>query len=143
MNFLGFHIGILAFIYLGVPIFKGIPKAIYFQPIMDNIHLKLAYCKASLLSFAGRIQGNKSILHSMLIYFITIYYWQISMLKDLKKHIRNFTSSGNMNKRKVLTIVWKTMCSPIASGSLELRSLLLLKEAINIKIGWDLLNSSS
>jgi hypothetical protein len=29
-------------VYLGVPIFKGLPKAYYFQPIVKRIRVKLA-----------------------------------------------------------------------------------------------------
>jgi hypothetical protein len=39
---LGFNIGTLPFLYLGVPIFKGKPKASYFQPLVDKIKIKLA-----------------------------------------------------------------------------------------------------
>jgi len=53
--FIGFNIGQLPFTYLGVPIFKGKPKSIYFQPIADKVKLKLSAWKASLLSIAGRV----------------------------------------------------------------------------------------
>jgi hypothetical protein len=38
-NSLGFCIGSLPFIYLGVPIFKGKPKSLYFQPLVDKVKL--------------------------------------------------------------------------------------------------------
>ncbi|GAU23976.1 hypothetical protein TSUD_327770 [Trifolium subterraneum] len=53
-NSLGFCIGTLPFMYLGVPIFKGKPKALYFQPLVDKVKLKMASWKASLLTYAGR-----------------------------------------------------------------------------------------
>jgi hypothetical protein len=52
---LGFKVGSLPFNYLGVPIFKGKPKACYLQPIADKIKNKLSSWKASLLSIAGRV----------------------------------------------------------------------------------------
>ncbi|AES66745.1 hypothetical protein MTR_2g081130 [Medicago truncatula] len=42
-NSLGFNIGSLPFLCLGVPIFKGKPKAAYFQPVVDKI--KVNYIK--------------------------------------------------------------------------------------------------
>lgn len=39
---LNFSIGALPFNYLGVPIFKGKPKAFHLQPIADRIKLKLS-----------------------------------------------------------------------------------------------------
>ncbi|MCI18878.1 RNA-directed DNA polymerase (Reverse transcriptase), partial [Trifolium medium] len=55
-DLLGFHFGEIPFIYLGIPIFKGKPKAIHLMPIADRIKSKLAAWKASLLSIAGRVQ---------------------------------------------------------------------------------------
>jgi hypothetical protein len=69
----GFSIRTMPFLYLGVPIFEGKPKSYYFQPIIYRIKVKLASWKASLLTFASRIQLVKSVVHSMLIYSITIY----------------------------------------------------------------------
>jgi hypothetical protein len=41
-NSIGFSIGRLPFIYLGMPIFKGKPKAFHLQSVVDKIKLKLA-----------------------------------------------------------------------------------------------------
>ncbi|MCI28434.1 RNA-directed DNA polymerase (Reverse transcriptase), partial [Trifolium medium] len=49
---LGFGIGSLPFLYLGVPIFKGKPKTRYLRPVADRVRLKLSAWKASLLSIA-------------------------------------------------------------------------------------------
>jgi hypothetical protein len=43
-----FKVGSFPFNYLGVPIFKGRPKANYFFPIADKIKTKLSAWKASL-----------------------------------------------------------------------------------------------
>jgi hypothetical protein len=63
---LNFKLGSLPFNYLGVPIFKGKPKASQLQPIADKINLKLSAWKASLLSIDGRVQLIKSVIQSML-----------------------------------------------------------------------------
>ncbi|PNX79615.1 ribonuclease H, partial [Trifolium pratense] len=52
VNLLNFKLGSLPFNYLGVPLFKGKPKASLLQPIADKIHSKLSAWKASLLSIA-------------------------------------------------------------------------------------------
>jgi hypothetical protein len=138
---LGFSIGVLPFIYLGVPIFKGKPKAIYFQPIADKIKSKLAAWKASLLSIAGRVQLVKSVIHSMLIYSISIYSWPISLLKEVERWMKNFIWSGDLHQKKLFTVAWKKVCKPISEGGLGIRSLRTLNEASNLKLCWDLLNS--
>jgi len=112
VNLLGFNIGTLPFPYLGVPIFKGKPKAAYLKPLADKIKIKLASWKASLLSIAGRVELVKSIIHSMLTHSISIYSWPVSLLKDIEKWIRNFIWSGDISKRKIVTISWKKVCKP-------------------------------
>jgi hypothetical protein len=70
---LGFSIGSTPFVYLGVPIFKGKPKARFLKPFVDKVKSKLAAWKASLLSIAGRVQLIKSVVHGMLLHSFLIY----------------------------------------------------------------------
>jgi hypothetical protein len=140
---LGFCIGSLPFLYLGVPIFKGKPKAIYFQPLMDKVKLKLASWKASLLSYAGKIQLVKSVIQSMLIYSITTYSWPVSLIKEVELYMRNFIWSGDLMVRKHVTVSWHKVCSPIDEGGLGIRSLSTINKASNLKLFWELLNSDN
>jgi hypothetical protein len=118
--FLGFTIGSLPFIYLGVPIFKGKPKSIYLQPIADKIKSKLAAWKASLLSIAGRVQLVKSVIHSMLIHSISIYSWPTSLLKDLERWMKNFIWSSDLNQRRLVTVGWKKFVNLLLKVALVL-----------------------
>jgi ribonuclease HI len=138
-----FNIGTLPFSYLGVPIFKGKPKACHFQPIADRIKLKLASWKASLLSIAGRVQLVRSVIQSMLTYSISIYSWPVSLIKNIEQCIRNFIWSGEIDKRKLVTTAWKKVCRPFSQGGLNLRSLNTLNKASNLKLCWTLLHSQS
>jgi ribonuclease HI len=140
-QFIGFNIGSFPFTYLGIPIFKGKPKKAYLQPIADKIKAKLSAWKASLLSIAGRIQLVKSVIHSMLVYSISIYAWPVSLLKDLERWIKNFIWAGDINQRKIVTVAWKKVCKPFDQGGLGIRSLIALNEASNLKLCWDLLQS--
>jgi hypothetical protein len=140
---LNFRLGSLPFNYLGVPIFKGKPKSCHLQPIADKIKLKLSAWKASLLSIAGRVQLVKSVIQSMLVYSISVYSWPVSLLKDLEKCIRNFIWSGDIDKRKLVTVSWKKICRPLAQGGLNIRSLIQLNKASNLKLCWSLTNSQA
>lgn len=57
-----FKIGSAHFVYLGVSIFKGKPKAVFFCPIADKVINKLASWKCSLLRFFGRVELVKSVI---------------------------------------------------------------------------------
>jgi hypothetical protein len=140
---LNFKLGSIPFQYLGVPIFKGRPKTIPLQPIADKIKQKLSAWKASLLSIAGRVQLVQAVIHSMITYSISLYSWHVALLKDVEKCIRNFIWSGDIDKRKLVTVSWKKTCRPFSQGGLNLRSLVKLNLASNLKLCWTLLNSNS
>jgi hypothetical protein len=95
VNLIGFNLGTLPFNYLGVPIFKGKPKARYFIPFADKLKSKLSAWKASLLSIAGRVQLVKSVIQSMLVYSMSIYSWPASIIKTIEGWTRNFIWSGD------------------------------------------------
>jgi ribonuclease HI len=141
VQLLNFKIGSIPFSYLGLPIFKGKPKACHLQPLADRVKLKLSSWKASLLSMAGRVQLIKSVIQSMLIYSITLYSWPVSLIKEVEKHFRNFIWSGDTEKRKLVTVSWKKLCKPFSQGGLGLRSLSTMNKAANLKLCWSLLNS--
>ena len=142
VNYLGFQAGTLPFNYLGVPIFKGKPKKFHLQPLADKIKVKLSTWKASLLSMAGRSLLVKSVIHAMLVHTLAVYSWPIALLKDIEKWCRNFIWSGDIEKRKMVTVSWYTVCKPLEEGGLGLRSLTTLNEASNLKLCWDLINST-
>jgi hypothetical protein len=79
----------------------------------------------------------------MIVYSISIYSWPVSLLKSLENWSRNFIWSGDVNKRKLVTVSWKKVCTPYAEGGLGLRSLIKLNEASNLKLCWDLLHSEA
>lgn len=139
IRLLGFQQGSLPFNYLGAPIFKGKPKTQYFLPIADRIKSKLASWKASLLSIAGRVQIVKSDIQGMLIHTITIYDWPVSLIKDIEKCIRNFIWSGDISKRKLITVSWKKVCKPTSEGGLGIRSMSAINQAANLKLCWGML----
>jgi hypothetical protein len=138
---LGFNIGVLPFVYLGAPIFKGKPKKCHLQPIADKIKSKLSAWKASYLSMAGRMQLLKSVIQGMMVHTISVYSWPSRLIKDIEKWMRNFLWSGDVTKRKLVTVAWHKVCSPFLEGGLGIRSLSKLNEAANLKTCWELLQS--
>jgi hypothetical protein len=79
----------------------------------------------------------------MLTYSISLYSWPASLLKNLEKCIRNFIWSGDIERRKLVTTSWKKICRPLSQGGLNLRSLISLNKASNLKLCWSLFNSQS
>jgi hypothetical protein len=85
----------------------------------------------------------RAFIHSMLIYSISLYSWPVALLKDVEKCIRNFIWSGDVEKRKLVTVSRKNICRPYTQGGLNMRSLTKLNLASNLHLCWNLLNSTS
>lgn len=113
--------------YLGIPIFKGKPKKIHFQTLVDKIKNKLVSWKAILLSYVGRARLIHSVLQSMLVYSITTYSWPSSLIKELEVWFINFLWSRDVSKRKLVHVAWYKVCRPVPEGGLNIRSLATLK----------------
>lgn len=78
----------------------------------------------------------------MLIYSFHIYSWSLSLIKQLDQWIRNFIWSSNVETRKLVTVAWHKLCSPIHEGGFGIRSLRSINEAAMLKRCWELLSSS-
>ncbi|XP_019435162.1 PREDICTED: uncharacterized protein LOC109341675 [Lupinus angustifolius] len=105
-SWLGFGSGSLPFNYLGVLVFKGKPKAIHLQPIVDRIINNLAKWKGCCLSIMGRVELVKSIIHNMLVYSFHIYSWPVNLLEKKDCCIRNFIWFGDTMVKKLVTVAW-------------------------------------
>ncbi|GAU48602.1 hypothetical protein TSUD_327140 [Trifolium subterraneum] len=77
----------------------------------------------------------------MIIYSISVYSWPSSLLKTIETWSRNFIWSGDINKRKLVTVAWKNVCVPYEEGGLAIMSLRKINEASNFKLCWELLKS--
>lgn len=138
---LGFSSGSLPFTYLGVLIFKGKPKVIHLQYIADRIKSKWSSWKGNLLSIMGRAQLVNSVISGMLLYSFNIYLWPVSLIKTVDRWIKNFVWSGDVSVKKVVTVTWSKVCSPIYEGGLGLRSIRAINRAALLKLSWELISS--
>lgn len=139
---IGFTKAYPSFIYLGVHIFVGRPKAFYFNHIVDNIKVKLANWKAKVLSMVGRIQLVKSTILSMLIHYLSIYHWSGSIVKMIEKWLRNFIWSGNRDIKKTVTVAWKTCCIKQNEGGLGILSLKDYNSTTDLHQLWKFINDT-
>ncbi|KAM1304224.1 hypothetical protein ACFX2F_021920 [Malus domestica] len=140
---LGVSRGNLPFTYLGVPIFQGRPKRIYFQAIADKIRCKLTAWKGSLLSQAGRLQLINSVIQGILVYSFQIYAWPTNLLREVQGWIRNFFWSGDPLKRGMPLIAWSSCCKLKDEGGLGIRDLFESNRSLLLKRCWDVIYSSS
>lgn len=140
---LGYKSGSAPFIYLGVPIFKGMPRRRHLQAIADKANSRLTSWKGKLLSIAGRVQLVKDIFQSMLLHSFSVYLWPSSLLKYLAVCARNFIWSGDVAIKKLVTVSWKQLCCPRNEAGLGLRHLPALNKAALLTLSWSILTAST
>lgn len=101
----------------------------------------MAAWKGSLLSIMGRVQLVRSIIHGMIAYSLHIYEWPSSLLKKLDRWIRNFIWSCDIHYRRIVTVAWEKVCSPLEVGGLGLRSLKSMNSGALLKLTWEVMSS--
>ncbi|XP_058775629.1 uncharacterized protein LOC131649906 [Vicia villosa] len=102
-QFIGFPLGSLPFLYLGIPIFRGKPKRIHFQHLVDKIKNKLANWKAVLLSFAGRAQLIRSVIQ------VTVAWSKVC--RPFSEGGLNIRSLTTLNEASNLKLCWDMLLS--------------------------------
>jgi len=137
----GFSHGSLPFTYLGIPLFKGKPKAIYLRPVVDRIQSKLHAWKGRILTLMGRVQLVNAVISSMLTYSFHVYKWPASLLSEVAKLMRNFIWSGNCTQQKLCTVSWAKVCQPKESAGLAVRDPAMVNKASLLLLSWQLLTS--
>ncbi|KAF1892551.1 hypothetical protein Lal_00011018 [Lupinus albus] len=88
----------------------------------------------------GSVELVKSVIHSMLAFTFHIYVWPSSLIKYLDGCISNFIWSGNTRTRKLVTVAWEIVSTPIKVGGLGLRSLKHMNQAALLKLAWDMIS---
>nr|XP_011468580.1 PREDICTED: uncharacterized protein LOC101306660 [Fragaria vesca subsp. vesca] len=142
-SWLGVPMGKFPFMYLGVPIFVGRPKRVYFQVLTDRIRNAMSNWKGNSLSMAGRVTLVNSVVISMLSHSFTIYAWPKTVLQQVRNWIRNFIWTGNVSCRAYYPVAWKKCCAPLKEGGLGVRNIMALNQAFLLKKFWDFLTKST
>lgn len=123
------------FIYLGVPIFYGRVKNIYFEPLVDKVRRTLEGWKAKLLLFGGRITLIKSVLLSYPIYALASAAIPKSILCRIERLMVHFLW-GVQGEARTHWVSWGLVCTPISEGGLVIRRLNNIAKGLNAKLLW-------
>ncbi|PNX62717.1 hypothetical protein L195_g053127, partial [Trifolium pratense] len=75
--------------------------------------------------------------------YLRVPIFKVTLIKELERYLRNFIWSGDLLTRKMVTVAWNTVCTPIAEGGLGIRSFAKLNQASNLKLFWEFLNSDT
>lgn len=68
-----------------------------------------------------------------------VYKWPVSVIQECSKKIRNFLSSGDCNRRKLVTIGWERVNKPKCKRELGLRQLADINHSLLTTMAWSFL----
>lgn len=128
--------------YLGIPIFLGKRKMVYFEHILDKVRRALEGWKARLLSFSGRVTLIKAVLTTIPIYTLASAYVPNGIIKRAEQIICNFLWHIQSNSR-TYWVKWQEVCSPIEKGDLGIKRLSLIQSCIHDKLMFQVLQGTS
>lgn len=109
--------------YLGLPLFSGRLSKSMCAPLINKVRQRLESWKASILSFAGRVELIISTLSSFHIFWSMAFPLPSSVLSELDKVCRQFIWGDTYMKRKIHTVSWDLICLPRDEGGLGIRKI--------------------
>lgn len=134
----------LHFIYLGVYLFQGAPKACFLRSVADFILSFFFYSwKDCSLFYAKMVRLVNSIITCKFVHTFNVYQWPVSLLNSFNKTTRNFVWSSSILRKKVINVAWDNCCMPRLYGGLGLKNLVLFKCALLSKVTWRVMSDFS
>lgn len=120
---------------LGVPVFAGRCKIVYFEHLIDKVRRKLEWWKAKTLSSAGRLKLLKSVLASMPIYTLASSNVRITIIRRIVQLMCNFSWHARGEKH-VHWVGRESVCNPKVEGGLGVRRLAHFQYGLHRKLLW-------
>ncbi|KAL9667021.1 hypothetical protein QQ045_001366 [Rhodiola kirilowii] len=134
----GFQIGRLPFLYLGVPLDGCSLKKSAYNMIIDKMLSKITSWSAKCLSYAGRLVLIKHVLSAIGSYWMRVLIFPKAVIMKIISICRNFLWPGRSEGRRSL-VSWKDVCRPKELGGLGVKDLNLHNKAMGMGQIWDLL----
>eukprot|EP00253_Pinus_taeda_P022123 PITA_22123 len=130
-----------SFKYLGIPIFRTIPKVAHWLPLLDKIKNRIHAWGSSWPNNAGKIILMKVILSSLLLYQHSILLAPKTFINKMEVLLRRFLWEGGKNNERSLHLVkWDTIKKPFMEGGLQIRGLAAQNLALGTKLLWDIVS---
>ncbi|KAL9673893.1 hypothetical protein QQ045_030156 [Rhodiola kirilowii] len=119
----GFQIGRLPFLYLGVPLDGCSLKKSAYNMIIDKMLSKITSWSAKCLSYAGRLVLIKHVLSAIGSYWMRVLIFPKAVTKKITSICRNFLWSIRRKGRRSV-VSWKDVCRPKELGGLSIKDLI-------------------
>ncbi|XP_047949120.1 uncharacterized protein LOC125194951 [Salvia hispanica] len=131
----GFSRGTFPFLYLGVPIYRGVKRTDMFL-FRQKIAKRINGWAHRHLSFGCRLTLIKSTLEAIPIHLFQAIEPTKEALKQLDQMLARFFWGSTNETRRTHWISWEQICLPTAEGGLGIRKFREVLRAFSIKLWW-------
>lgn len=115
----GFMRGQLPFRYLGVPLDSKRISINECALLIDKITGRMKHWSSNLRSYASRLQLIRSVVTSIISYWLQVFPIPKKVLKHIESICRSFLWSGKEVITKKAPVAWEKICHPKNSGGLN------------------------
>ncbi|WVZ64778.1 hypothetical protein U9M48_014252 [Paspalum notatum var. saurae] len=122
--------GSLPIKYLGVPISNLRLERKNWQPLIDEMHSKLASCESNNLSLNDRVLLINSSLSDTQIYIMSLYKLPDWLITEVDRIWTRFLWYGTVKKRKYHRKERPRICIPEADGNLSILNVRVLNDCL-------------
>jgi hypothetical protein len=138
LNLSQFTEGSFPFKYLGVPLSPHRLLASQFSPLIHRLESTIQSWLGKFLSYAGRLELIKSVLHGMVQFWISIFRIPVVVINKITSLCRNFLWTGNMFRSKSAIVAWKQVCLPKNEGGLGIHDIKARNDNFFAKHLWNI-----
>ncbi|XP_042041283.1 uncharacterized protein LOC121786721 [Salvia splendens] len=132
----GFSRGDFPFLYLGVPIYRGVKRTDMFLFLREKIARRISGWAHRHLSFGGRLTLIKSTLAAIPLHIFQAIEPTAGTLKHIDQQMARFFWGSTSERKRTHWIGWDQMCLPTDEGGLGIRKTKEVLRAFNIKLWW-------
>ncbi|XP_031100721.1 uncharacterized protein LOC116004702 [Ipomoea triloba] len=140
---LGMQRSIMPFRYLGVNLFHGRNRLIYYQSLLEKVDGKLQSWTRRLLSPGGRLTLIKHVLSMIPIYTMATIALPRQIVKTLESKFANFLWGTSEGRPKRHWASWKKLCLPQKEGGLGVRCFSSLQHTFTAKLYFNFMQGRS
>ncbi|KAK4397773.1 Anaphase-promoting complex subunit [Sesamum angolense] len=119
--------------YLGIPLAAQRLSVRDYSPLVDQIANNISRWAAKSLSFAGRLELIRSVIHGVECFWLQIFPLPTTVIEKIHRLCRNFLWNS-----KRAPVAWENICHPKNEGGLGIRHTQTWNVALLTRVLWNI-----